>query len=359
MPSTYGAIHQNYTLQYYEGSNGVPSFSSSHSTSSDFTIISQSTFPPHPPLISSPERLFFLLHLLARWQGSLCCLKLTRSSMSVVIYADASQRQNIAKQIAEAAFPSRLRLSLYVHGTSAQQDCVFKPMRSGLRCVARPFYPINRLRNIAIRGVRTTHFIVFDMDMWPARRNRPHHSCVAHTYRTLMALPSSYLDNPFIVTIIPAFSLSPSLLKHYPCSSFKECVLRFRPSCCVTTRSIPLMPATKQQLIQCVNAHNCSVFRPRSRTHVPTSSLSDPQDYISSSWYKLPPNSNARYMKCFRQRFMEPYVMARNTPDLPLFDERFIDYGFNKVEWIETLRYLGYEFYVLSQAFAVDVPHEP
>ena len=70
--------------------------------------------------------------------------------MSIVIYADASQSQDIAKQIAEAAFPSRLRLSLYTHGTSAQPDCVFKPMRSGLRCVARPFYPINRLRNIAI-----------------------------------------------------------------------------------------------------------------------------------------------------------------------------------------------------------------
>ena len=359
MPSTYGTIRQNYTLQYYEGSNNVPSFSSSHPTRSDFTIISQSTFAPHPPLTSSPERLFFLPHLLARWQGSLCCLRLTRSSMSIVIYADASQRQDIAKQIAEAAFPSRLRLSLYTHGTSAQPDCVFKPMRSGLRCVARPFYPINRLRNIAIRGVRTTHFIVFDRDMWPARRNRPRHSRVAHTYRTLMALPSSYLDNPFIVTIVPAFSISPSLLKHYPCSSFKECVLRFRSSHCVTIRSIPLMPATKQQLIQCANAHNCSVFRPRSRTHVHTPSLSDLQDYISSSWYKLPPNSNARYMKCFRQRFMEPYVMVRNTPDLPLFDERFIDYGFNKVEWIETLRYLGYEFYVLSQAFAVDVPHEP
>lgn len=40
-------------------------------------------------------------------------------------------------------------------------------------------------------------------------------------------------------------------------------------------------------------------------------------------------------MKCFRQRFMEPYVMVRRTEQLPLFDERFINYGFNKVQWIE------------------------
>ena len=62
-------------------------------------------------------------------------------------------------------------------------------------------------------------------------------------------------------------------------------------------------------------------------------------------------------MKCFRQRFMEPYVMVRRTEHLPLFDERFINYGFNKVQWIENLRYLGFEFSVLSQAFAVDIPH--
>ena len=49
--------------------------------------------------------------------------------------------------------------------------------------------------------------------------------------------------------------------------------------------------------------------------------------------------------------------MVRKTPDLPLFDERFINYGFNKVEWIENLRYLGYEDHVLSQAYAIDIPH--
>ena len=64
-------------------------------------------------------------------------------------------------------------------------------------------------------------------------------------------------------------------------------------------------------------------------------------------------------MDCFRQRFLEPYVMVRRTEILPLFDERFINYGFNKVQWIENLRYLGFEFYVLGQSFAFDIPHEP
>ena len=81
------------------------------------------------------------------------------------------------------------------------------------------------------------------------------------------------------------------------------------------------------------------------------------QDYLPRHWETLPNTTQVTFMKCFRQRFLEPYVMVRRTEHLPLFDERFINYGFNKVQWIEHLRYLGYEFSVLSQAFAIDIPH--
>lgn len=43
---------------------------------------------------------------------------------------------------------------------------------------------------------------------------------------------------------------------------------------------------------------------------------------------------------------------------LQLFDETFVNYGFNKVQWIETLRYSGYEFYIVNDAFLVDMPHK-
>lgn len=36
---------------------------------------------------------------------------------------------------------------------------------------SEPIYPINRLRNIAINSITTTHFLVVDMDMWPVGRN--------------------------------------------------------------------------------------------------------------------------------------------------------------------------------------------
>lgn len=42
---------------------------------------------------------------------------------------------------------------------------------------------------------------------------------------------------------------------------------------------------------------------------------------------------------------------------MPMFNEIFYNYGRNKVEWIEHLRYLGYKFAILVQGFGVDIPH--
>ena len=73
-------------------------------------------------------------------------------------------------------------------------------------------------------------------------------------------------------------------------------------------------------------------------------------------------------VKCFKGDKQEPfpsisrdligrYVMVKRSPHLPRFDERFINYGYNKVQWLEHLRWVGFDFQVLTRGFAVDVPH--
>lgn len=49
--------------------------------------------------------------------------------------------------------------------------------------------------------------------------------------------------------------------------------------------------------------------------------------------------------------------MVKRSPYLPPFDERFINYGKDKISWIEHLRYSGYIFAVTKDAFAIDIPH--
>ena len=50
--------------------------------------------------------------------------------------------------------------------------------------------------------------------------------------------------------------------------------------------------------------------------------------------------------------------MVRKVPGMPRFDERFVNYGYNKVQWLEHLRFVGYDFEVLTRGFAVDIPHK-
>ena len=51
------------------------------------------------------------------------------------------------------------------------------------------------------------------------------------------------------------------------------------------------------------------------------------------------------------------YVMLQYSPSTPLFDESFVNYGYNKVQLVEHLRQSGYTFYILNHAFAMDFPH--
>ena len=51
------------------------------------------------------------------------------------------------------------------------------------------------------------------------------------------------------------------------------------------------------------------------------------------------------------------YVMVRRSENTPLFDPRFVNYGYNKMELIQHLRYKGFRFFVLVNSFAMDMPH--
>ena len=55
----------------------------------------------------------------------------------------------------------------------------------------------------------------------------------------------------------------------------------------------------------------------------------------------MPPRLHFARVRCFENRLQERYVMMRYLPSTPLFDERFVDYGCNKVQFIDRLRNMG------------------
>ena len=164
-------------------------------------------------------------------------------------------------------FPSRLRLILYIVNREENSDCVNRYRRGSIVCRKESVYPLNRLRNIAITHIKTTHFIVFDMDMWPASIPSKDFS-IGHLYRTLHNLPESYLNSPYAVTIIPAFSLPSSILRSKDCVDLPSCIHLLAISHSVTCRAAKVFPETKKKLVACMKEQKCSIFRPESKTHV-------------------------------------------------------------------------------------------
>lgn len=77
--------------------------------------------------------------------------------------------KSVVSYIKKSKFPNRLRLALYIYNYPKHRDCVYHRINGKMECKPKTIYPINRLRNIAIQNSLTSHFVVFDMDMWPAR----------------------------------------------------------------------------------------------------------------------------------------------------------------------------------------------
>ena len=49
--------------------------------------------------------------------------------------------------------------------------------------------------------------------------------------------------------------------------------------------------------------------------------------------------------------------MVKRDDKSIFFHEKFINYGYNKISYVEKLRLSGYSFYLASNVFAFDLPH--
>lgn len=76
----------------------------------------------------------------------------------MVVWAHDFERARLAKQIPALRHTENLTLLLYEPPDDALDYYDF---------------PINKLRNLCIRNIRTSHFLTLDLDMWPTRRFAP------------------------------------------------------------------------------------------------------------------------------------------------------------------------------------------
>ena len=165
---------QEYTLELYSGSTRLDSSQASSSGPGEesdhfeITLVSQTTFISCFPVMSRIDRLFFIPHLLSRWNGFGFPDCFMGRPVSITVFLDKSSLYVARSFIMASSFPSRLMLTLYVP-TNRAGDCIyFRQPSGGVSCKRQPIYPINRLRNLSIKRVETSHFIMLDMDAWPS-----------------------------------------------------------------------------------------------------------------------------------------------------------------------------------------------
>lgn len=141
-----------------------------------------------------------MLEVSRRWRGSDFAAKITSSPMSIVYYFPKENESSFLKLKAE----SNLRPNIIV-------DYVIQ---------TDPFYfPINTLRNRAIDNVKTTHFWLTDMDVWPSCASRGGFSPLVGSYDAIMHLPREFFADPKNAGIVPVFQM-----RRRRCRTFQECI---------------------------------------------------------------------------------------------------------------------------------------
>ena len=145
------------------------------------------------------------------------------------------------KLIASHYLPPRVTLLLYLIGPNSPEKGQF---------------PVNKLRNLGIRNIVTTHFQILDMDLWPTY----------NTYQTMMKLPEPLRTGRNAV-IFPVFFFDRnSVLTR--CDSLEKCSLLWGRLAMLMHRALEYCPRNKTELRACLLNRNCLSSKRGIRTHV-------------------------------------------------------------------------------------------
>ena len=171
-------------------------------------------------------------------------------------------------------------------------------------------YPINHLRNVALQRSNSDVVLLLDVDF---RLNREFseviHKHYAELHETCMSQNAAF--------VLPSFE---SEQGH------------------AITDSLAVMKAGGHANPFRMDIYKKGVFA---------------TDY--SRWLKTAPGT---HFQVAHQEGWEPYVMVARER-VPLYDNRFVGYGYNKVQHILHLKHLGFSFHTLGGAFVIAEPHAP
>ncbi|XP_006002511.1 beta-1,4-glucuronyltransferase 1 [Latimeria chalumnae] len=171
-------------------------------------------------------------------------------------------------------------------------------------------YPNNLLRNVARSGLTTKYVLVIDVDTLPSEG-------LHGDFVSFISHGSSLIEDIWTVFVVPAFEI----------------------------RHTKKIPATKAELLQLYQVGEVRPFYDElcHKCHLPTN---------FSRWINLPAASElgVAYSVEWRDPWEPFYIGSRSVP---MYDERFKQYGFNRISQACELHVAGYMFSILNNAFLI------
>ena len=185
-------------------------------------------------------------------------------------------------------------------------------------------YPINKLRNMALSKIKTSHALLVDIDFLESK----------NLYLSLQNkdVRREFAEDEKLAVVIPAFQL------YHGCNLNKDC----------KELNMSRMPNTKKELNVLVKKRMANIFDPTNIGGHGTT------DYLSWLHEVEPGLVNIR---CIKSKRYEPYVALRFCESLPPFQESFNGYGKNKLSWSLQIQRVGYKLKQLNQEFLIHYPH--
>lgn len=187
-------------------------------------------------------------------------------------------------------------------------------------------YPVNHLRNLAVRMVQTTHMIYLDIDFVPSSDLE---STLLHSQHIRQALAEDHRQ----ALVVPAFEYKPAC---WNCSTYEELV--------------QALPRNKTELLMLHSRGEVSMF------HDYWPVAHDSTDY--DAWMLHQEPAGLLDIPCIRANHYEPYLVLRKCRDLPPFQQAFTGYGYNKASFTMQLQAMNYKFRQIGGIFCVHFPHE-
>ncbi len=264
------------------------------------------------------------------WMMQHHCKRYGPHAMSIAVYSN-STREHIVDELLEMGCTIQdIGKSLTTGNGSHVSVHVLDAQTHG----AWNNYPVNELRNLALKGVKTTHITYIDVDFWPSKGL--YNAIFSKTIRKAL------WEDPKLALVIPAFQLKRK----------RDC--RDETIDC-RDEHVPRMPTTTSQLKQMVIDRSVEVFDPTNRGgHGST----DYKHWFEHQLDADDEENSLHEIPCLKSHRYEPFVTIRYCREItPPFQQAFSGYGKNKMTWMMQVVASGFLFSQVAGAYLIHYPH--